>query len=148
MAPQNHGSDATPLGYPMGMAAVHAIGWRRYRPSARSVAAVRQLADELPESCRDAARVVLSELASNAVRHARTPFEVTVRVGDTVWIGVRDHSRRQPRLLLAAPQDVSGRGLLIVSTLARRWGVDWRDGAKVVWAELPLEEPARLASAC
>jgi anti-sigma regulatory factor (Ser/Thr protein kinase) len=130
----------------MSMGAVRTIRSERYRPTAHSVAAARHLADELPEGCRDWARVVLSELASNAVRHARTPFEVTMRVGDTVWIGVRDFSRRQPRLLFASPQDVNGRGLVLISTVALRWGVDWRDGTKVVWAELPLDERARLAS--
>jgi signal transduction histidine kinase len=132
----------------MGMAALRTIRSEKFRPAARNIAVVRQLADELPEGCRDAARVVLSELASNAVRHARTPFEVTVRVGDTVWIGVRDYSRRQPRLLFATPDDVSGRGLLLVSSLACRWGVDRRDRAKVVWAELPLDDSARLVGAC
>jgi anti-sigma regulatory factor (Ser/Thr protein kinase) len=92
--------------------------------------------------------VVVSELASNVVRHARTPFEVTIRVTDIVWVGVRDASRRQPRVLFASPSDMSGRGLLLVSSLATRWGIDWRDGDKVVWAELPLVDSAHLAGAC
>jgi hypothetical protein len=121
---------------------------QRFPPSARSVAAARHLADHLPDECRDAARVVLSELASNAVRHAHTPFDVTVRVGDVVWIGVRDVSRRQPRVLFASTGDVSGRGLLLVSSLARRWGIDWRDSDKVVWAELSLDGPAPFIGAC
>src|SRR5690349_3692137 len=122
------------------MAAVCMNQSERFRPSAPSVAAARHLADDVPESCRETVRVVISELASNAVRHARTSFDVMVRVGDTVWVGVRDGSRRQPRVLFASSQDANGRGLLLVSTLAQRWGVDWRDGDKVVWAELPLDE--------
>jgi anti-sigma regulatory factor (Ser/Thr protein kinase) len=132
------------------MAAVCRNQSERFRPSARSVAAARHLADDVPASCRETVRVVISELASNAVRHARTPFEVTVRVGETVWVGVRDGSRRQPRVLFASPGDVNGRGLRLVSTVARRWGVDWGAGDKVVWAELPLEErnPTALSPAC
>ena len=91
---------------------------------------------------------MLSELASNAVRHAQTPFDVMVRVGDAVWIGVRDSSRRQPRVLMASTGDVSGRGLLLVSSLAKRWGIDWRESDKVVWAELSLHGPAPFAGAC
>jgi anti-sigma regulatory factor (Ser/Thr protein kinase) len=111
------------------------------------VSDARHLADGLPDSCRETVRVVLSELASNAVRHAGTPFEVTVSVDDAVWVGVRDASRRQPRMLLASPESVSGRGLLLVSTFATRWGIDWRDGDKVVWAEVPLDAP-HMAGAC
>ena len=131
----------------MAMAALRSTWSGRYQPAALSVSAARHLADELPVRCREAARLVLSELASNAVRHARTPFEVTVRVSDVVWIGVRDASRRQPRVLFATAQDVSGRGLLVVSRLATRWGIDWRDGNKVVWAELPLGDSTRMAGA-
>jgi anti-sigma regulatory factor (Ser/Thr protein kinase) len=130
------------------MAAMRSTRSERFPPTAPSVTAARHLADDLPAGCRDAARVVLSELASNAVRHARTPFEVTVRVGDVVWVGVRDSSRRQPRVLYASSEDISGRGLMLVSSLATRWGIDWRDGDKVVWAELPLEDSNRMAAAC
>jgi hypothetical protein len=130
------------------MAALRSTWSERYQPTAPSVSAARHLADDLPVGCREPARMILSELASNAVRHARTPFEATVRVSDVVWIGVRDTSQRQPRVLFATPQDVSGRGLMLVSTLAARWGIDWRDGDKVVWAELPLDDPVWMASAC
>jgi hypothetical protein len=130
------------------MAALSRSWTGRFAPSPRSVSAARHLADDLPLGCRETARVVLSELASNAVRHARTPFDATVSLGDVVWVGVRDASRRQPRVLFASPQDVSGRGLLLVSTLATRWGIDWRDGDKVVWAELPLKGAAHMAGAC
>jgi len=130
------------------MAAVRRTWSERYLPTASSVTAARHLADDLPAGCREAARMILSELASNAVRHARTPFEVTVRVGDVVWVGVRDSSRRQPRVLFASPDDISGRGLTLVSALATRWGIDWRDGQKVVWAEVPLEDASRMAACC
>ena len=82
------------------------------------------------------------------MRHAHTPFEVLVRVGDVVWIGVRDSSRRQPRVLFVTTGDVSGRGLLLVSSLSKRWGIDWRESDKVVWAELSLDGPAPFAGAC
>ena len=138
-----------PLGYRTGMAAASSkTRSQRFPPTALSVTAARHLTDDLPDECRDAARVIVSELASNAVRHARTPFEVTVRVTDVVWVGVRDGSPRPPRVLFASSSDISGRGLLLVSNLATRWGIDWRDGDKVVWAELPLDDSAHLAGAC
>ena len=75
-------------------------------------------------------------------------YSRAVRVGDVVWVGVRDSSRRQPRVLFASPDDISGRGLTLVSALATRWGIDWRDGQKVVWAEIPLEDASRMAACC
>jgi hypothetical protein len=37
---------------------------------------------------------------------------------------------------------------LLVSNLADRWGVDWRDPGKVVWAELPIDDRVHPAAAC
>jgi anti-sigma regulatory factor (Ser/Thr protein kinase) len=83
------------------------------------------------------AQLVLSELATNAIVHARCPFSVTVGSEDSrVRLEVRDDSRAQPTLRprqLAAP---SGRGLQVVAALAREWGVERAVAGKTVWAEL------------
>lgn len=91
--------------------------------------------------------LVLSELISNAIKHARPLGSGQVAVkwkimdGDdrTVWIGVTDggsHTRPVPER--ASASALGGRGLSIVSVLSRDWGVE--DGAPgtTVWAVVGL----------
>ncbi len=83
------------------------------------------------------AQLVVSELASNAVRHARTPFTVTVRCDRAgVEIAVEDTSPAQPVVCDADPDALSGRGLRLIATLAEAWGIEWTAAAKTVWARL------------
>jgi hypothetical protein len=84
----------------------------------------------------DVATLAISELAANAVIHARSDFVVTItRDGSRVRIAVIDASRATPCPSDAAPTAVSGRGLALVAGLAARWGHDPLDGGKRVWAE-------------
>jgi anti-sigma regulatory factor (Ser/Thr protein kinase) len=85
-----------------------------------------------PEQRAADAVLLVSELATNCVVHARCDYEVRVRVdGDRVRIEVGD---RDPGL--PAPNE-NGRGLRLVIDLADRWGADADDdGGKVVWFEL------------
>lgn len=83
--------------------------------------------------------LVTSELASNAVLHARSDFVVRVgAIGPTVRVAVFDRSEALPVDRGFDSAAVTGRGLAIVASLADRWGVDvLSDGAgKWVWAEL------------
>jgi anti-sigma regulatory factor (Ser/Thr protein kinase) len=82
--------------------------------------------------------LTLSELASNAVRHARTPFDVVVETNGHVRIGVEDGSTAAP--VLGASSDEGGRGLAIVDRLCDRWGVDIGDEGKSVWCERDLPD--------
>jgi anti-sigma regulatory factor (Ser/Thr protein kinase) len=85
------------------------------------------------------ARLVVSELATNAVLHAGTPFSVSVRyTGSAVRIAVRDGSPTRPVLRNGGPASLSGRGLHLVQAIAEAWGVDSDPDGKAVWAELPL----------
>ena len=84
------------------------------------------------------AGLVTSELASNAVRHAATPFEVLVDLaGGHVRIEVRDGSERLPRRE-GATGGATGRGLVVVDRLSSAWGSAPTGRGKVVWAELPV----------
>jgi hypothetical protein len=85
----------------------------------------------------DDARLLLSELVTNAVTHARSPFSVTLRArGSALRLAVRDGSPAEPTLRPMAPEADSGRGLQIVAALAKDWGVLATRGGKTVWAEL------------
>lgn len=86
----------------------------------------------------DDAAVVASELATNAVLHARSDFTVTIsRWPDgTIRVAVRDASLLPPRPRRPAPLDGSGRGLGLIEAIAAVWGVDLLPDGKVVWAQL------------
>jgi hypothetical protein len=84
-------------------------------------------------------RLVVSELATNAVIHAGTAFSVSIGcTGSAVRIAVRDSSRAQPILRDDDVDSLSGRGLHLVMALAHAWGVDGAPDGKTIWAELPL----------
>jgi anti-sigma regulatory factor (Ser/Thr protein kinase) len=85
----------------------------------------------------DDARLVITELAANAVAHARSPFTVSIRSrSSTIHIRVRDRSRAMATMRADAPTTASGRGLRLVAALSSRWGVDPVADGKVVWAVL------------
>jgi anti-sigma regulatory factor (Ser/Thr protein kinase) len=82
--------------------------------------------------------VVVSELASNAIRHAHTGFSLRVcDQTDHVRIEVADHGAGWPvpRRHQAASGG-GGMGLSLVEALSDRWGATEQPGGKVVWAEL------------
>lgn len=80
------------------------------------------------------AAIVAAELAANAVRHARSPFTVTVSwLPRGVRISVQDQAPLNGLPLVTWP----GHGLHVVAQVAARWAVDPLPGGKVVWAELP-----------
>lgn len=85
---------------------------------------------------RDAAELVASELVTNAVLHARTPMELTLRlVSPVLHIAVRDASAHRPRINSIVDENAeSGRGLLLVDALAASWGSLVLDTGKIVWA--------------
>jgi PAS domain S-box-containing protein len=121
---------------------------RRFSRCPESVAAarhfVRAALDDVAPDVVDIAQLLVSELVTNAVLHARTTVEVSARVAEgTVRVGVRD--RRPDRGLV--PHDCpsyagTGQGLALVELLADRHGVETDDRAKTVWFELGPGTPA------
>jgi anti-sigma regulatory factor (Ser/Thr protein kinase) len=90
------------------------------------------------------ARIVTSELVTNAVKHARPPVRVAVtQTADHVRIDVADGDANCD-LTARCPEPQAGRGLLFVEELARTWGVEPLADGKTVWAvlERPALDPA------
>jgi anti-sigma regulatory factor (Ser/Thr protein kinase) len=83
-------------------------------------------------------QLITSELVSNAVRHARTDCDLLLRLGPAgVRVAVRDGDPTLPQLQEAADATrEGGRGLLLVSSAAHRWGVLRGSYDKIVWAEV------------
>lgn len=124
---------------------------RQYPTCAASVAQVRAQVREFlqewgisEEVSEDAQHVILvaSELATNAVRHTRGIFTLSVEFnGDIIHVSVRDTSERPPAKLFAGDEAENGRGLFLVNALSSSWG--WRTAivGKTTWAELTIKVP-------
>lgn len=96
------------------------------------------------QSCFEEGELVLSELVTNAVR-VPVPGDRLVGVhiacrgrGELLRLEVSDAGAGRPEVQRPGELDKGGRGLLLVQTLAHRWGVDERPAGigKTVWAEL------------
>ncbi|WP_127502321.1 STAS domain-containing protein [Actinoplanes solisilvae] len=95
---------------------------------------------------RNKARLVASELASNAILHAGTEFDLTVvHTGRYLRIAVQDGSAVMPRVIEMLPaasallRPGSGRGLRVVAALCAHWGATPVADGKIVWALLKSE---------
>jgi serine phosphatase RsbU (regulator of sigma subunit)/anti-sigma regulatory factor (Ser/Thr protein kinase) len=88
------------------------------------------------------AELLVSELVTNALRHANGPIELTaLLLDDVVTLGVSDADQPLPRLRKAKEGDEGGRGLQLVAMLSARWGARPTAEGKVVWCELPRWRP-------
>jgi signal transduction histidine kinase len=83
------------------------------------------------------ARLVVTELATNAIKHARGRFVVRLtRDGDLARLAVTDSSPFLPSPRADVSLATGGRGVHLVASLSRRWGATTHDGGKTVWADL------------
>ena len=104
-------------------------------PKARRFVA-DQLTD-LPQDTVDVARLLVSELVTNAVLHARTELELRVDITDTaVSIQVADANPVLPVVRNHGTDAGTGRGLRVLDRMASRWGTFSVDGGKIVWFEI------------
>jgi anti-sigma regulatory factor (Ser/Thr protein kinase) len=93
-----------------------------------------------PQSVRDDANIVVTELVTNAVLHGRAPIRLTVVIDQALRLEVFDGDGR-PELVVLQPMDharVGGRGLLLVDNIADAWGATTHPDGKTIWADLRL----------
>jgi anti-sigma regulatory factor (Ser/Thr protein kinase) len=86
------------------------------------------------------AQVVVTELAANAVLHARSAYRVELRLEPThLVVEVHDAVAALPTRRSPSPDSTTGRGLRLVEGLSLAWGaIAHEDGqGKVVWAHVP-----------
>lgn len=101
---------------------------RTFAGTARSVKAARQFtADALvgaQQETVEAIVLMVSELASNSVRFTASDFTVKIeRRGPEIRVEVADGGGGEPTQRSPQPEDLSGRGLMIVEAMSRDWGV-------------------------
>jgi anti-sigma regulatory factor (Ser/Thr protein kinase) len=84
--------------------------------------------------------LVVGELVANAVVHTAGPVTVALGLwGQHIRVEVGDESSSLPNAQQPSSDGTSGRGIAIVASLSREWGVHLRtDGGKSVWADIEL----------
>ncbi|MGW6359673.1 SpoIIE family protein phosphatase [Streptomyces sp. NPDC055092] len=109
--------------------------------TARSLTA-RQLSTWAMDDEAFSTELIVSELVTNAIRYAKPPIQLRLIRDRTLSVEVSDGSSAAPHLRHARTTDEGGRGLLLVSQFAQRWGTRYEDRGKTIWAEEPLTEAA------
>ncbi|MFH9657702.1 SpoIIE family protein phosphatase [Streptomyces sp. NPDC017248] len=92
----------------------------------------------------ESAELLVSEVVTNAVRHAGSD-RIGLRIvrSDALLFEVTDDEPALPALLHAGSEDESGRGLRVVSRLAREWGASATGHRKTVWFEQTVTDAGR-----
>ncbi|WP_244328799.1 SpoIIE family protein phosphatase [Streptomyces marokkonensis] len=85
--------------------------------------------------------LLVSELVTNAIRHATGPVTLRLIRERALVCEVLDGGATAPHLRHPRAMDEGGRGLLLVSQLAQRWGTRFVPDGKIIWAEQSLAAP-------
>jgi anti-sigma regulatory factor (Ser/Thr protein kinase) len=121
---------------------------RRFVHAPESVTSARRFASEVlqgaPDDVRDAVALMISEVASNCIRHTDTGFELTIiQTAATIRVEATDRGGGAPTMRSPGPTDPDGRGLRIVDMLSSSWGFDpLPAGGKTVWFAVGSQPPA------
>lgn len=101
----------------------------------------------LPELV-EPATLLVSELVTNALLHARSKIGVTLVVDhDELRVEVHDASRTVPRPRRYSPEAATGRGLHMLDCVASDWGVRATADGKAMWFTISTMHPSGLEQA-
>jgi PAS domain S-box-containing protein len=101
----------------------------------------RQLTEWGLEEFAFTTELVVSELVTNAIRYAVGPIRLRLIRERSLICEVFDSGDTAPHLRHPRTTDEGGRGLLLVSQFARRWGTRFAPEGKIIWAEQSLADP-------
>ncbi|HZG03416.1 MAG TPA: SpoIIE family protein phosphatase [Streptomyces sp.] len=125
-------------GLPEGIATSWTFPAETYAARRAREAVRRTLHDWELDPLIDDTVLLVSELVTNSLRHARGPIGVRMVRGTTLLVEVSDPLPVPPRERTATVDDEGGRGIQLVARAARRWGTRHGPIGKTVWFELTL----------
>ena len=97
---------------------------------------VRGTLVESPPAVASAVELMVSELATNCVRHTDASFELAISQDPAeIRVEVSDTGLGAPKVGSPEPSDLSGRGLPLVDMMSDRWGIEAASpgAGKTVW---------------
>jgi anti-sigma regulatory factor (Ser/Thr protein kinase) len=100
--------------------------------------AAGQLAEWGLDDAEYITELVVSELVTNAIRHAEPPIQLRLINDRTLICEVSDASSTAPHLRRARTYDEGGRGLMLVAQMTQAWGTRHTALGKTIWAEQAL----------
>ena len=112
------------------------------RPEPQAVAAARRFVQRTmtqwgQDDLADHACLLVSEILTNAVHHARSPIGLRLHhTAREIVTEITDDNTHLPRCRLPGPDDENGRGLMLVDALASDWGSRPAETGKTVWFTL------------
>lgn len=120
--------------------------------AARHHLAEELLAADLSRALSADAELILTELVTNAIRHAAPLEGSEILLGWEfsgaqlmLWVSDGGSETCSPHARTVGPTATSGRGLAIVSALAERWGVEHEPDRTTVWALVGDPVPSQIA---
>ena len=92
------------------------------------------LQDEDVEIDFDAAKLLTTEIATNAARHGKEPIELSIELQEEdLRVSVFDHGSGFDPESLPGPSETGGRGIPLLKSLSSEWGVDLQEDGTEVW---------------
>ena len=98
------------------------------------------------DAFEEAAALLVSEVVTNLVLHARTAGELVVQLSDDrLRVELHDGTRSLPQAKHYGLEATTGRGIGLLESMSSSWGAEVTPSGKRVWFELEAGEPQSVA---